>query len=265
MPRKNINQFFVPSGTQEEKINIMLQQLDLNSMSSYFQEANRKTFELQGTHLDFFERVIEQEVLRREENRINSWMQYAHFPARKSLQDFDFTFQPSINKSQINELASCRFIKEGSNILFFGPAGVGKTHLSIALGMQAIISGFKTRFLKLDELILLIERQEDDTTLLRSLMSYPLLILDDIDYYDTGRNASTVLFKLIRQRHEQNLSMIFTSNKKYSEWKDLFGTRERANAAIDRIVERAEVVNITGKSFRQDRAEKRLKEAKKHK
>lgn len=252
MSRNKINKFVIPDGDQEEKIKTMLKNLELQSAASSFLKINEIVRRSNGTHLDFLENMLEKETISKEENRFARWVQQARFPFRKTILDFDFSFQPSIDQTLIRELQTCRFIKQGKNIVFLGPAGVGKTHLSIGLGLEAIKRGLETRFLKLDELIDLVEKADENSLvkLFRTLARPRLLILDDIDFYNTGKNASTFLFKLVLKRYEDKLSIIFTSNKSFREWGELFGNRQRVNAALDRIVERAEIINISGDSYR---------------
>ncbi|MBI3956612.1 MAG: ATP-binding protein [Candidatus Kerfeldbacteria bacterium] len=254
MGRKKVQYFVVPTmGNQEEKIFKMCSMLDLGGLVDSFKNVAQRVNNNHGTVHDFFESLLEKEILYREENRILRWNQQARFPFQKTIEQFDFSFQPSIKKRVVNELISCRFINEGENVIFLGPPGVGKTHLSIGLGLEAIQKGLDTKFLKLDEFIERVERETEIYTSSKIFKIYArprLLILDDIDFYETGKNVSTILFKLICQRHEKKLSTIFTSNKQFSDWGGLFGSKERASAALDRILEKALIINISGESYR---------------
>jgi len=254
MGRKRIYHYLVPTQIgQEDRISEMLKMLQLDGIAATFTKLTSESLRRKSTFYDFLESLLEKESVRREENRINRWVQQSKIPARKTLDEFDFSFQQSIDQNIVRELGSCRFIERGQNVIFLGPAGVGKTHLSIALGLEAIYKGFEMRFLTLDTLIELVEKADSvelSSKLLRTIMRPRLLILDDIDFYHTGKNASTFLFKLMVGRYQAKLSTIFTSNKEFNEWEELFGSKQRASAALDRLLERADIINITGESYR---------------
>ena len=253
MGRKKVNIFTVPrDGTQGEKISQMCATLDLGGIASSFKRVAEKLQKSHATLFDLLENLLEKEMTWREEKRISRWEQLAHFPFKGTIQEFDFDFPESIDRGQINELLSFRFIESGKNIVFLGPPGVGKTHLAVAFGLEAIYRGHEARFLTLDELIERVEKADQifSLRLFRTFMRPRLLILDDIDYYDTGKNASAFLFKLVKERHARSLSTIFTSNKDFSGWRDLFGNPEKAGGAIDRIVGRAVIIKIEGESYR---------------
>lgn len=254
MGRKKINQFPIPNrGSQEEAIASMSKFLELNGIAASFKHVAERMGHKNATFYDFLQNILEKEMNYKEEHRVDRWIQQAHFPFKKTLEEFDFSFQPTIDQRLINDLATCRFIEEGKNIIFLGPPGVGKTHLSIGLGFQAIQQGYEARFLKLDELITRVEQEPEIDSSSRTFKTYArprLLILDDMDFFNTGKNASTILFKLVCQRHELKASTIFTSNKKFGEWGELFGNKERAGAALDRIIGNAVIINITGESYR---------------
>lgn len=251
MGRTKVSQYVAPQGTQEERIMAMLKTLELEAMAMSLKNVEQDIRDKHGTKLDFMESLLEKEFTYKEGSRLARWMQQARFPFKKTIGDFDFDFQPSIDKSEINELMSCRFIGQGKNVIFLGQAGVGKTHLSIALGLEAINRGFEARFLRLDQLIEMVEATDESSSprLLRTLVRPRLLILDDIDFYDTGKNASDFLFQLMSRRYDERVSTILTSNKVFGDWEPLFGG-PRAEAIVDRIIGGAHIININGKSYR---------------
>lgn len=257
MGRKKINHFFVSNnGSPKERVLSTLHLLGLEGMASSLDNVAEKAIKKQSTFFDFIEDLVSNETIYKESKRIERWIRLAKFSSSKQLEEFDFSFQPSIDKKVIRELASCRFVDDGKNVLFLGPPGVGKTHLSIALGMEAINKGHEARFFTLDKLIELGEKALHNAAsssynrLFAALTNPKLLILDDIDFYETSKDLGMFLFQIIKERYDKKRSTILTSNKKFDEWKDLFGESRRAEAALDRILERVVIINITGDSYR---------------
>lgn len=254
MARKKINRFYISNKTsQVDRIKHMLTLLELDGIMSSFEQLAENGNKDHITLLEFLERLLENEMLIKEDGRVTRWMVQAKFPWVKTLQDFDFSFQPSIDQTLIKDLSTARFVEQGRNVLFVGPPGVGKTHLSIALGVEAIHHGFDTRFFRLNTMIDDITKAdtgEKRVKLLATLMRPKLLILDDMDYFIINPQVSEFIFKLVMARYENKLSTIFTSNKDVDDWDTLFGQKQRTSAAVDRIVERADVFMIDGKSYR---------------
>lgn len=251
MGRKKINKYHVPIGSQEEGLQSTLRLFGLDAAADCLAHVEQQVHKQDGTYYDFLDNLLEKEIVYKEDGRLARWMQQARFPFKKTIRDFDFSFQPSIKRSDITDLLTCRYVQRGRNIIFLGQPGVGKTHLSVSLGIEAIHEGYETRFLRLDELIEMVELTDErgSVRLLRSLVRPKLLILDDIDFYDTGKNASEFLFKLMGRRYDSQVSTILTSNKTFDQWEALFGG-SRAEAAVDRIVGGAYIINISGNSYR---------------
>lgn len=241
---------------QEERIDHALKLLELEGMRSTFHTLAQKNItSAKQNPYDFLESLLEKELFLKEENRRLRWIQQAHFPCKKTLNGFDFSFQPSIDKRQIFDLASGRYISQKVNVFFLGPSGVGKTHLSIALGLEAIEKGYDVKFLTLRDFIEAIDKNydtEDGEKLVRfssSLLRPKLLILDEMDLYDINPIASALLFKLLYDRYEKG-SIIFTSNRSFTEWSKLFGNATKANTILDRITHHRLIINIKGESYR---------------
>lgn len=255
MSKSKINHYeMLASMKQNERIEDALKMLKLTGMLATYntlaQFANKENY----TFHDYIESLLEKEILLKEDNRIQQWIQQAKLPYIKTLNDFDFLFQPSIKERDIKELESCRFIEEKHNVLFLGPPGVGKTHLAIAIGMEAIKKGYETKFMPLDILISKVQKAHKDEELqmhrlYKQLLNPKLLILDEMDFYDTDQTVSNFLFSLLIQRYEHS-STIFTSNNHYSEWGNLFNSKTRAGAIIDRIAQYSKIIYIKGKSYR---------------
>nr|WP_269843904.1 IS21-like element helper ATPase IstB [Dubosiella newyorkensis] len=176
----------------------------------------------------------------------------AGFPHRRELKDFDFSFQPSINKEQIMDFSTLRFLENKENIVFLGNSGVGKTHMAVSLGIEAAKKRNSTYFIKCHDLIQQLRKANEENRLenrLKNYSRYKLLIIDEIGYLPITKEESKLFFQLIDKRYEQK-STILTTNIGFGEWDEIFQDPVMANAILDRILHHAHVVSITGKSYR---------------
>lgn len=260
MSRRKIHHYHIPDGNQTDKICKMLELLELNGIAPSFKQLAEITKTNQGTYFDYLQSLLETEFARREDLRLNRWAQQSRLQNNAAtIHGFDFTRVKGVSKQQILELATCYFVEQGRNIVFLGDVGIGKTHLSIALAREAISRGYDTKCITLDQLIYLVERCDVAAIprLLRSFVRPRLLVIDDIDFYDTGKNAGMFLFKLLRQRYDDNSSTIVSSNRSPSKWGELFDSKEKASTVIDRLLGRAEIITLEGESYRmKDRVDK---------
>jgi len=178
---------------------------------------------------------------------------------RRSSEDFDFDFQPSIDQMVISDLASLRFVHNAENLVLMGPPGVGKSHLAIAMGIEAVNAGFKVYFVNAGTLVEGLKNANLKGILekkLKALTKYDVLIIDEMGYLPFDNEEAHCFFQLVSRRYEKS-SMIFTSNKSYGEWGEIFHDHVIAAAILDRILHHCTTVNIKGESYR-------LKERKKH-
>jgi len=176
----------------------------------------------------------------------------SNFPYIRTINQFDFSYQPTINKNQILDLASLRFIEEKTNIIFIGSSGVGKTHLATALGIEAASQRISTYFINFALLMEKIKKatQEDRLeSVIKHYLKYTVLIIDEIGYLPIDRESSYGFFQLIASRYEKK-PVILTTNQPFSKWADVFGDVVIANAIIDRLVHHCEIIKITGNSYR---------------
>lgn len=174
------------------------------------------------------------------------------FPYHKTLSDFDFTYQPAINKNKIMDLATLRFMDEKANIVFMGSPGTGKTHLATAIGIEAASQRISTYFINFAELMEKFKQASKENRvekIIKHYLKYSLLIIDEIGYLPVDRDSSYGFFQLIAARYEKR-STILTTNQPFSKWGELFGDPVIANAIIDRLVHHCEIIKINGLSYR---------------
>ena len=183
---------------------------------------------------------------------VQSRVKLARFPWIKTIEQFDFDFQPSIDRKVVRELAGLSFLERAHNVVLLGPPGTGKTHLSVALGMRAVEAGYSVLFLTLESLMTRLVRAKRENRLERSLqqLGYPkLLILDELGYLPLSREEASLFFRLLQRRYEKS-SMVLTSNKSFVDWGEVFGDQVLATAILDRLLHHATTVNIKGESYR---------------
>jgi len=213
------------------------------------------------THGEFLEMVLQDELLTRNDRLINRRITAAGFRDQRKLEEFDFSFNPSIKKNKIFDLATCRFIREKRDALFLGPPGTGKSHIVQSLGMAAIRSGFTVYYRSIFDTVrdfLHDEAMEGHERILQRYLKPDLLIIDDMGMKQLPKRSGEYLFEIIMRRHELR-STIMTSNRPLEEWGKLIGDVPAATAILDRFLHHAEVIQITGRSYRLEKGQKTSK------
>ena len=206
----------------------------------------------QWTYVEFLDQLLTAEVAARTERDVAMKTKLAHFPFVKTLEQFDFAYQPSVSERQIRELATLRFVAQGENLLLLGPPGTGKTHLAIALGVRAISQGVSVYFVTVSDLLEMLHRDAKEDRLghrLQVLCRPALLILDEMGYFPLDRLAAQFLFQLVSRRY-QKTSIILTSNKSYGDWGDVLADPVLASAILDRLLHFSTTIAIRGQSYR---------------
>lgn len=237
---------------QLHQVQANLEKLKMNRMAKLLPDYLKTAADRNLPHLDFTEGLVEEEIAFKTERAIKHKLKRAKFPQVKTLDTFDFSFQTSISKKKILELANLSFIDRKENVIFLGPPGVGKTHLGIALGVKACEGRYPVLFFTANTLIQNFTASLADRTLdeeLRRLARCPLIMVDEIGYLSIDKLGASLFFQFITSRYEKG-SIILTSNKSFSSWGEIFADSVPATAILDRLLHHANVINIKGESYR---------------
>ena len=229
-----------------------LEELALLKMKEILPNIIDKSVKLGSSLQESLLELTDAEIQFRDERARKINILTSHFPYLKTVKDFDFAYQPSINRDQIMSLMDLRFIEEKSNIIFVGSSGVGKTHLATSIGIEAASQRISTYFINFSVLMEKLKRAAKENRVeqvVKHYLKYTVLIIDEIGYLPVDKDAAYGFFQLIAARYEKRPT-ILTTNQAFSKWPEVFGDAVLANAIIDRLVHHCEIIKITGHSYR---------------
>ena len=247
-----MNLLVAPDDPQEQRILAALKRLQLTHLRETLAAVLSEAAKEEWTYLEFLDQILRREVDAKQGKRVRMGMQIAHVPCVRTIEGFDFTFQPSADERLVRELSTGNFIAHGENVLIFGPPGVGKSHLAIGLGRKIVEQGHTVRFTTATALLASLGKAETEGGLSDKLTEFckpRLLIIDELGYLPFERRAAHLFFQLVNRRYEKG-SLLVTTNQRVSEWGIAFGDEVLATAILDRLLHHSHTLLITGESYR---------------
>lgn len=235
-----------------QQLNISLEKLKLMQMKEHLEEVSNFVSQNKLSFSDGLLKLCNYEIDHKTEIASKSMIKAATFPFVKTIEDYDFDFQPCVNKQDILELATLRFMENAENIVFLGSSGVGKTHLATSIGIVAASKRYSTYFIKCHDLLQQLKRAKMENRLeskLKYINRYKLLVIDELGYLPIDKEDSNLFFQLIDMRYEKK-STILTTNINFNDWDSIFNDAIVANAILDRVLHHSKVITINGRSYR---------------
>jgi DNA replication protein DnaC len=230
-----------------ERLQDNLQRLKLCRAAAVLDTIATEAETNKSSYLAFLDHLLEEEVAAKDSRRVQTAMKTAGLPSAKTIEEYDFSFHPHLDKKMVMELFDLSFIAKHENVVFLGPPGVGKTHLAISLAIKACHHGFKVYFTTMETLIK--KLKESGQSRHKAYLSSSLVVVDEVGYLSVNTQEAYLFFQFISHRYERS-STIITSNKSFGDWQELFGDPVIATAILDRLLHHCRVVNIKGHSYR---------------
>jgi len=234
------------------ELNHLLDKLKMDHLEAQLDAVCEQAAQHSEDYKTFLTQALTTEWQGRYQRGIEARLKQARFPWIKTLEQFEFDFQPSLDRRVVRELTGLSFVERAHNVIILGPPGVGKTHLAIGLGVKAVEAGYSVLFLTLESLMTRLTKALNENRLDRSLqqLTYPkLLIVDELGYLSLSRIEASLFFRLVARRYE-HASLIVTSNKSFLDWGEIFNDPVLATAVLDRLLHYSTTLNIKGESYR---------------
>ena len=249
---RNSGPVSLENGSLKANIESYCKLLSLSSVADNYEKAALDAAKAKLSYQDYLYKLLQQQIIDRVDRSINARIKKAGFKYLATLEEFDFSFQPQIDEKLIRELATLSFLDSATNIILLGAPGVGKTHLSIALGLEATKQRRRVKFISAEDLtneLITANASNILTDYLESMSRIELLIIDEIGYLQLSKETSSLFFRLISKRYEK-ASTIITSNKEFQEWGTIFNDDVIATAILDRLLHHSHPFLINGPSYR---------------
>lgn len=227
--------------------------LQLGRAAECFATLAEEAKEKDWSYVEYLAAVIAEQSSSTQNRRLQARLRYARFPYRRSIEDFDFAFQPSVDRKLVEDLSSLRFVTEGRSICFLGQPGCGKTHLAVALATRAVEAGYRGYFSTAEDMVQVLGRARIEGNFAAKLRNYvapSVLVIDDVGLLPMTRDAAAAFFQVVSTRYDKGAPTLVTTNRGLPSWGELFGDDVVAAAILDRLLHRAVVFNIRGPSWR---------------